>query len=30
MRIKHDKNLEVKEGTPIAAYVDEDFAIPRS
>src|ERR1700730_3114052 len=26
--IKHGKNVEVKEGTPLMAYVDEDFAVP--
>lgn len=26
--IKHGKNVEVKEGTPLLAYVDQDFAVP--
>lgn len=26
--IKHGKNVEVKQGTPFAAYVDQDFTIP--
>lgn len=26
--IKHGKNVEIKEGTPLAAYVDEDFTVP--
>jgi hypothetical protein len=26
--IKHGKNVEIKEGTPIAAYVDQDFTMP--
>jgi len=26
--IKHGKNVEVKEGTPLAAFVDQDFAVP--
>ncbi len=26
--IKHGKNVEVKAGTPLAAYVDEDIALP--
>jgi hypothetical protein len=26
--IKHGKNVEVKEGTPLMAYVDQDFAVP--
>jgi hypothetical protein len=26
--IKHGKNVEIKEGTPLAAYVDQDFAVP--
>lgn len=26
--IKHGKNVEIKEGTPIAAYVDQDFTVP--
>jgi hypothetical protein len=25
--IKHGKNVEIKEGTPLAAYVDQDFAV---
>jgi len=25
--IKHGKNVEVKEGTPLAAFVDQDFAV---
>jgi len=25
--IKHGKNVEVKAGTPIAAYVDEDIGL---
>ena len=27
--IKHGKNVEVKEGTPLAAFVDQDVALPR-
>lgn len=26
--IKHGKNVEVKQGTPLTAYVDSDFAVP--
>jgi hypothetical protein len=26
--IKHGKNVEIKEGTPILAYVDQDFTVP--
>lgn len=26
--IKHGKNVEVKEGTPLLAYVDQDFVVP--
>lgn len=26
--IKHGKNVEIKEGTPLNAYVDQDFAVP--
>ena len=26
--IKHGKNVEIKEGTPIKAYVDENFDVP--
>ncbi len=26
--IKHGKNVEIKEGTPLAAYVDQDFTVP--
>lgn len=26
--IKHGKNVEVKQGTPLLAYVDQDFSIP--
>jgi hypothetical protein len=26
--IKHGKNVEVKEGTPLRAFVDQDFAVP--
>lgn len=26
--IKHGKNVEIKEGTPLLAYVDQDFAVP--
>jgi len=26
--IKHGKNVEIKEGTPLSAYVDQDFALP--
>jgi len=26
--IKHGKNVEIKEGTPLAAFVDQDFAVP--
>jgi hypothetical protein len=26
--IKHGKNVEVKQGTPLLAYVDEDFSLP--
>jgi len=26
--IKHGKNVEIKEGTPLAAYVDQDFVVP--
>ncbi len=26
--IKHGKNVEVKEGTPLAAYMDQDYTIP--
>jgi hypothetical protein len=26
--IKHGKNVEVKQGTPLLAYVDQDFALP--
>lgn len=28
--IKHGKNVDIKEGTPLAAYVDQDFAVPAS
>ena len=27
--IKHGKNVEVKEGTPMMAYVDQDYKLPR-
>ena len=26
--IKHGKNVDVKEGTPLAAYIDQDYPIP--
>jgi hypothetical protein len=26
--IKHGKNVEIKDGTPLAAYVDQDFTVP--
>ncbi len=26
--IKHGKNVEIKEGTPLLAYIDQDFAVP--
>ena len=26
--IKHGKNVEVKQGTPLLAYVDQDFVVP--
>ncbi len=26
--IKHGKNVEVKQGTPLLAYVDQDFSVP--
>jgi hypothetical protein len=26
--IKHGKNVEVKQGTPITVYVDQDFVVP--
>ena len=26
--IKHGKNVEIKEGAPLMAYVDQDFAVP--
>ena len=26
--IKHGKNVEIKEGTPLEAYVDQDFTVP--
>lgn len=26
--IKHGKNVEVKQGTPLTAYVDSDFTVP--
>jgi len=26
--IKHGKNVEVKQGSPLLAYVDQDFAVP--
>jgi hypothetical protein len=26
--IKHGKNVEIKEGTPLLAYVDQDFTVP--
>lgn len=26
--IKHGKNVDVKEGTPLAAYIDQDYTIP--
>jgi hypothetical protein len=26
--IKHGKNVEVKEGTPLTAYVDQDYVVP--
>lgn len=26
--IKHGKNVEIKQGTPLLAYVDEDFTVP--
>jgi len=26
--IKHGKNVEIKEGTPLSAYVDQDFTVP--
>jgi hypothetical protein len=28
--IKHGKNVEIKEGAPLVAYVDEDYALPRT
>jgi len=28
--IKHGKNVEVKQGTPLLAYVDQDFTVPPS
>jgi hypothetical protein len=28
--IKHGKNVEVKEGAPLVAYVDEDYTLPRT
>jgi len=28
--IKHGKNVEIKEGTPLKAYVDENFEVPAS
>jgi hypothetical protein len=27
--IKHGKNVEVKEGAPLVAYIDEDYTLPR-
>jgi hypothetical protein len=26
--IKHGKNVDVKEGTPLAAYIDQDYTVP--
>ena len=26
--IKHGKNVEIKQGTPLSAYVDQDFTVP--
>lgn len=26
--IKHGKNVDIKEGTPLTAYVDQDFTVP--
>lgn len=26
--IKHGKNVEVKEGTPLSAYLDQDYSVP--
>jgi hypothetical protein len=26
--IKHGKNVDVKEGTPLAAFIDQDYTIP--
>jgi hypothetical protein len=26
--IKHGKNVEIKQGTPLAAYVDQDYSLP--
>lgn len=26
--IKHGKNVDIKEGTPLVAYVDQDFTVP--
>jgi hypothetical protein len=28
--IKHGKNVDVKEGTPLLAYLDQDYAVPGS
>ena len=28
--IKHGKNVDVKEGTPLTAYVDQDYTLPRT
>jgi biopolymer transport protein ExbD len=28
--IKHGKNVEIKEGTPLTAYVDQDFVLPQA
>ena len=28
--IKHGKNVEIKEGTPLQAYTDEPYEVPAS
>lgn len=28
--IKHGKNVDIPEGTPFTAYVDQDYSLPRS
>jgi hypothetical protein len=28
--IKHGKNVEIKEGTPLTAYFDQDFVVPQT